>query len=108
MTSADAIFDPWLGERRQYIRCRTLGHSWFDYDSTWTPTFGVPLTLRCERCSTERRDTINEWGTLLARHYYKPKNYDRVRGEPSLSRADFRTMLLLIREQEKKKTRVRA
>ena len=24
-------------------RCRTIGHSWFDYDSTWRPQFGVPL-----------------------------------------------------------------
>lgn len=94
----------WLGERRQYIRCRTLGHSWFDYDSNWTPQFGTPLTLRCERCGSERRDTVNTWGTLLSRHYTKPENYDRKKGEPSLTRDDFRVLLLSLRDREAQPT----
>jgi hypothetical protein len=92
----------WLGERRAYIRCRTIGHSWFDYDSNWTPQFGTPLTLRCERCGTERRDTINTWGDLLARHYTKPENYDRKKDEQALTRSDFRVLLMSIRAQEAK------
>ena len=91
----------WHHERRGYVRCRTLGHSWFDYDSLWMPQFGMPLTLRCERCGTERRDTVKgQHGQLLSRHYYKPKGYDLTKGEPRLRRDDFRLILMSIREQE--------
>ena len=34
MTTADH-------ERIGYLRCNTLGHAWFDYDSTWKPQFGI-------------------------------------------------------------------
>lgn len=107
MTATETLPDTtiWLGERRQYVRCRTLGHSWFDYDSNWTPEFGTPMTLRCERCGMERRDTVSDWGQLLARHYYKPNNYDRRRDEDSMTRADFRMLLLQLRKQEAGKGR---
>ena len=96
-----AIESTWHHERRGFIRCRTIGHSWFDYDSTWRPQFGVPLTLRCERCGTERRDTVSQRdGRLLARHYYKPDGYDLKRGEPRLTRDDFRLLLLTVRLQD--------
>jgi hypothetical protein len=93
----------WFSERRGYVRCRTLGHSWFDYDSTWTPSFGIPMTLRCERCGTERRDTVSDFGKLLGRRYYKPDNYDRRKGEPVLTRSDFRLVFLAIRDEEASK-----
>jgi len=95
-----ALTSTWHHERRGYVRCRTIGHSWFDYDSLWTPQFGVPLTLRCERCGTERRDTLSSYGQLLARHYHKPQGYDLTKGEPRLSRDDFRMVLLAIRQEE--------
>jgi hypothetical protein len=96
-----ALESTWHHERRGYVRCRTIGHSWFDYDSLWTPQFGVPLTLRCERCGTERRDTINNrTGQLLARHYHKPKGYDLTKGEPRLRKDDFRIILMTIRMEE--------
>ena len=102
-----AVESTWHNERRGFIRCRTIGHSWFDYDSTWTPQFGVPLTVRCERCGTERRDTVSQRdGRLLARHYFKPAGYDLKRGEPRLTRSDFRLLLLTVRlqDQAKRKT----
>ena len=95
----------WFAERRGYVRCRTLGHSWFDYDSNWTPSFGIPMTLRCERCGTERRDTVSDFGKLLGRRYYKPDNYDRRKGEAALTRSDFRLVLLAIRNEEASKKR---
>ena len=102
MTLFEAPYEStWHNERRGYVRCRTIGHSWFDYDSTWTPQFGVPLTVRCERCGTERRDTVQATtGRLLTRHYYKPSNYDLQKGEVRLTRDDFRMILLTIRNQE--------
>ena len=100
MTNA-ALESTWHHERRGYVRCRTIGHSWFDYDSLWTPQFGIPLTLRCERCGTERRDTINDrTGQLLARYYHKPRGYDLVKGEPRLRKDDFRIILMTIRREE--------
>ena len=85
-------------EKRPYIRCRTLGHSWFDTDSNhWTASFGVPLTLRCERCMMERRDSVRwDTGELLSRRYVRPNNYQYGPGE-SPTRSEFRRLLLELR-----------
>lgn len=95
--SVAAVETTWQNERRGYVRCRTLGHAWFDVDSTWTSPFGTPMTFRCERCGSERRDVIDQWGGLRARTYHKPRGYDLSRGEDRPARADFRLMLLAIR-----------
>lgn len=92
----------WEAERRGYIRCRTLGHSWFDYDSNWKSSIGTPLTLRCERCGMERRDTIGSNGNLVGRHYHRPAGYQLRRGEYKPSRNNFRQMLLALRQSEKR------
>ena len=95
--SVAALETTWQNERRQYVRCRTIGHSWHDYDSNWDTKLGVPLTLRCERCGTERRDVIGSYGQLVTRSYFKPDNYDLGREDYKPSRDDFRLMLLAIR-----------
>ena len=81
-------------ERSQFYRCYTLGHAWVDYDSNWNPGFGTPLTLRCERCGTERRDIINpNTGQLLpGRKYIYPQGYRYGTERPT--RDNFRVMLL--------------
>lgn len=86
--------------RQQFIRCRTLGHSWIDYDSNWKPMFGMPLTLRCERCGMERRDTIDMGGNLNGRHYTRPEGYLFTRAEEVPTRSQFRLMLLNLRNKE--------
>src|SRR5215467_5155752 len=81
-------------DRTQFTRCNTYGHSWFEYDnSDWTPLFGTPLVLRCERCSTERRDVIGAAGQIIQRHYFYPDGYKYGRGERP-TRQEFRLMLL--------------
>jgi hypothetical protein len=91
-------------ERLGYLRCNTIGHSWHDYDSTWTPMFGTPLTLRCERCGTERRDTIGVSGEVIQRHYSYPAHYKYAKGTRP-SRSEFRQRLLAQRMQEAKEQR---
>jgi hypothetical protein len=80
-----------------------------DYDSTWTPQFGVPLTVRCERCGMERRDTVSQAnGRLMSRRYYRPDNYQIDRNQDVLpSRDDFRMMLLMIRGEMPSETKTR-
>jgi hypothetical protein len=95
-------------EREGYIRCNALGHSWHDYDSNWTPDYGIPLTLRCGRCGMERRDAVTNWGKLLNRHYFRPPHYKYPKGSRP-SKDEFRVMLLVKRIHEaqtdrKKKT----
>ena len=88
-------------ERTQYVRCNTIGHAWFDYDnSEWNPEFGVPLVLRCERCGTERRDTIGAFGQMIGRNYYYPDDYKYPKGMRP-TRDEFRVMLLEARRLEK-------
>jgi hypothetical protein len=92
-------------ERTQFVRCNTLGHAWFDYDdSSWSPSFGDPLVLRCERCGTERRDVIGSLGQLIQRHYNYPEGYRYGRGERP-SRSEFRIMLLQRRIEEARNSR---
>ena len=59
----------------EYVRCRVFGHKWDEYDSSWTPLWGDPITVRCERCTTERRDTIGNNELLIQRHYEYPDDY---------------------------------
>ena len=91
-------------ERIGYLRCNTLGHAWFDYDSNWKPQFGSPLTLRCERCGMERRDSVNDHGDLLTRHYTRPPHYRYPKGTRP-TRSEFRVMLLVQRLQETRQAR---
>lgn len=105
----DTVLDPHYmptieHERQGFVRCGTLGHSWHDYDSNWTTNMGIPLTLRCERCGTERRDTIGAYGQLVNRHYAYPEFYKYPRGERP-TRSEFRMLLLRQRMQETRNRR---
>jgi hypothetical protein len=85
--------------RESFVRCRTLGHSWFDYDSNWKSEFGMPLTVRCERCGMERRDTVaHATGELVARHYTRPDGYAWTQAP---TRSEFRLLLLSLRKKGK-------
>lgn len=87
-----------------YITCRTYGHAWFEYDSNWTPLFGTPITLRCERCESERRDTIDSLGRVAGRRYLHPENFAYAKGERP-SRADMRLALIASRLKERRDTK---
>ena len=102
----DALYVPTIThEREGFIRCGTLGHSWHDYDTVgWTSNMGTALTLRCERCGTERRDVIGAHGQLIYRKYAYPKSYRWPKGERP-NRSQFRVMLLMKRMQETRSKR---
>jgi len=91
-------------ERDGFIRCNTMGHAWHDYDSNWSTGMGTPLTLRCERCGTERRDVIGSFGQLVSRSYAYPAFYKYPKGTRP-DRASFRVMLLTKRLMETKRGR---
>lgn len=75
-----------------YIHCGAFGHAWYEYDgSRWTPEFGMGQVVRCERCGSERRDSINRNGAIEARSYDHPDGYKMGPGQRP-SRADFRRM----------------
>lgn len=66
-------------------------HAWFDADSDWaTPFGGTPFTLRCERCGTERRDTLDIHGELMTRRYLYPEGYKNASGDVKLTMAELR------------------
>ena len=95
-------------EKQQFIRCNTFGHAWFDYDnSDWTPEWGEPLVLRCERCGSERRDTIStSTGDIIGRHYFHPDGYSYDRGTRP-TRSEFRILLLAKKIEERGKPKRR-
>lgn len=84
----------------EYVRCRTYGHSWVEAPSDWADPddkFGIPDTVRCRECKTERRDTLRPNGSLLRRHYVYPANYLLAKGVHRPKRDDFRLRLLALR-----------
>jgi hypothetical protein len=87
------------------LRCATIGHAWFDVDSTWKPNMGVPLTVRCERCGRERRDTLDVHGEVLNRDYWPRKSWLRYPKHQRPSRAEFRQLLLKQRMLEAREAR---
>lgn len=106
VTTLDPKFVPTVEhERMGFVRCGTLGHSWHDYDSVgWSTNMGTPLTLRCERCGTERRDVIGSFGQLVSRSYSYPEFYKYPKGTRP-SRDEFRMLLLMQRMQETRSKR---
>lgn len=80
-----------------YSSCRLLGHAWHEVPSDWTPEpGGVPMTVRCERCDMERRDTVGRHtGEVVSRHYTYPTGYQFHHdddGDVLPSRQDFRML----------------
>ena len=63
----------------QYRDCRgMLRHSWHEVTSDWANvhTSGVPFTVRCDRCGTERRDVLGtNTGEVVSRSYVYPVGY---------------------------------
>jgi hypothetical protein len=59
---------------------------------------GVPMTLRCERCTTERREAWSRTGALLYRTYVYPTGYQQHWGGNFPTKDDFRQALMSIRK----------
>lgn len=65
----------------QFKDCRgLLRHAWHEVDSPWFEGWSghndlTPFTIRCERCDTERRDTVDQHGELYSRRYVYPSGY---------------------------------
>ena len=56
--------------------CRLFRHQWDLVPTDWTPMAGHPVTLRCQRCTTERRETYGtNTGDLITRRYIYPPEY---------------------------------
>ena len=79
----------------QYASCHLWGHAWEEVAGDWTPAYGgVPMTLRCMRCTMERRDTVGEnTGEVVGRRYVEPEGYYWQRSsddEARPTRVDYR------------------
>jgi hypothetical protein len=56
--------------------CDLLRHAWFEVPGDWNPPFDLtPMTLRCERCGSERRDGIDRMGNLGYRVYVRTEGW---------------------------------
>jgi hypothetical protein len=77
----------------EYVRCRTVGHSWDDFVPVGMrrPSFGFRLSLLCTSCGMERHDLVNTRGDVLQREYRAPDDYTIRGGAPA--RADYRVEL---------------
>ena len=59
-----------------YTECRSFGHAWKTNPGRMVRnTFGVVVTLICDRCHSERIDTFSFHGRLIQRRYVRPDDY---------------------------------
>lgn len=81
----------------KFLACRTLGHAWERIEAiNFEPTNGgLPLTLVCLRCKSERRDEVqSHTGRLLGRRMLYAEGYLLTRGVHRPLRQDYRLHLL--------------
>jgi hypothetical protein len=93
-------------ERLQYVECQAIGHAWFRVAADWTSMIGVPQTLRCERCGSQRREAINARGKVNGRRYIHPPGYKYPRGTKP-SKDEFRVLALVQLINEQRKARIK-
>jgi hypothetical protein len=83
----------------RFSDCWLFLHAWTYGETTWTPRldYGIPVTLVCTRCGTERRETWSIGGARMTRRYVYPEGYslaERVTGVPRPTLDDLRAMVL--------------
>lgn len=93
-----------------YLKCRSWGHMWDDYRPLGRDRGDYVLTLRCDRCATERVDTLDSAGDVIRRNYEYPEDY-KISGYISGDRAtapELRRELLTRKRREMRATPTRA
>lgn len=74
----------------KYVKCRLLGHAW-DYTTVQRDGRNLIQGLRCLRCGTERKVTINgRTGVNLRNNYNYAPNYTVPGGMSARDRAELR------------------
>lgn len=70
-----------------WLFCRTYQHNWKPWSAHWSDHEGCyQVTIRCNRCSTKRVQTMSDKGAVLTSHYEYPEGYlaagiGRIAGE---------------------------
>lgn len=93
MTASDALipadtFAAGLGTKT--LQCRELGHTWRPRDVSGVVGGGYLRIMRCTACRTERRQTLDSVGAVLANTYVYAEGYLADNVEPGFSRDVFR------------------
>jgi hypothetical protein len=77
---------PYRKAKLDYLKCRTVGHSWDNISGNWRPKVtyihGTRMTFRCERCGMLRYEVwSNATGELIYRAYDAPEGYAMSRDD---------------------------
>jgi hypothetical protein len=73
--------------KQSWLLCRELGHTWKPHTARYVPEQrAYERTLRCARCTTERRQVLDGSGHVVSSQYAHPDGYlhkglGRVTGE---------------------------
>lgn len=85
----------------EFVLCRSMSHSWDTFNPITDkrpPAGHWLLALMCERCKTERFDTIDRHGRLVSRSYNYLDSYREAGvGTKGFPRDEFRRELALRR-----------
>jgi len=86
--------------------CTVYRHAWFPVPAEWDPPFmGDIVTLRCERCGSERREIWQpNTGALLYRRYVRTAGWFAYPRDQRPTMDDFRAALIKGR-RPKRRTR---
>ena len=80
-----------------FIECKTLGHSWDEYNPSvngYDVRAYDRMTLRCTRCGTTRHTYMDRDGSWIGSHSYRhPDGYKTAKDEYKPSRAVMRLLM---------------
>lgn len=62
-----------------FLTCRDFGHTWKAFRA-YAEGGGYVRILKCPRCKTEREQTLDRRGMVIASHYIYPEGYQAPKG----------------------------
>lgn len=70
----------------EFLLCRDIGHQWRPFTARFVPALNAyQRTLRCGRCTTERRQTVSLTGEISSGGYAYAEGYVAPRGQGRLT-----------------------
>jgi len=83
---SDVTLQDLLRREADFNLCSCFGHSWALNRPEGLHSLGFRFRMYCQRCGTERLDTLSGIGTLVTRSYTYPEGYlFKKGGRPELS-----------------------
>ena len=74
--------------KEEHLVCRDLLHAWQPSNAARLPGGGFVRIMLCMRCSTTKKQYLDEYGYLKRTEFFYPAGYLRPKNAGRLTRAD--------------------